>query len=310
MIKLVHLLQSLLTESTNLWFSGENPTVDNIIVKEGEDGSFEVLLITRGMGGIEPGKLALPGGFIDTSLDEKAERVLISALDNYERYGILYHGTSNNSIVKEVLPPNQTNTISEKGRKKNLDKVFFTRTYKSAEIYAGRSYNSYGGIKRVLPVIPVGRVEILNTEPGTEVFMSDYAIVVDESKPIESQLVQYLKSTMKGRYWTEGAESPKDAALRELKEETGLDIEFLKGRMIYIGEFKGESRDPRDNEYGWTKSYAFGIILPPGINTEVEGSDDASNADWYGINTINFSALAFDHGKILRIGLKKLGIKF
>lgn len=310
MIKLTQLVRSILSESTNLWFAGENPTVDNIIIKEGESGSYQVLLITRGTGGIEPGKLALPGGFIDTDLDEDAERILISVLDNYERYGILYHGTSNTDIKKEVLPPKQTDVLSEKGRKKNLDKVFFTKSYKSAEIYAGRSYNSYGGVKRVLPVIPVGKVETLNDQPGSEVFMSDYAIVVNESKPIEDQLVQHLKSTMKGRYWTEGAETPKDAALRELKEETGLDIEFLKSGLTYIGEFKGESRDPRDSEYGWTKSYAFGIILPPGIDTRVKGSDDASNADWYDIYKVNLSNLAFDHGRILQDGLKKLGIKY
>lgn len=88
-----------------------------------------------------------------------------------------YHGTSNNSITDKILPPSVTGCISEVGRKKNLNKVFFTTSYKSAMIYAKRAANTYGGIPRVLSVNPVGEVVCLNANKGTEVYYSDYCLI-------------------------------------------------------------------------------------------------------------------------------------
>jgi len=45
------------------------------------------------------------------------------------------------------LPPANTGNISEKGRKKNLDKVFFTKDLKSAKIYADRAKRSVAYIQ-------------------------------------------------------------------------------------------------------------------------------------------------------------------
>lgn len=90
---------------------------------------------------------------------------------------IYYHGTSNNNIIDKILPPIVTNCISEVGRKKNLDKVFFTTSYKSAMIYAKRAANQYGGNPRVLIVEPKGEIFCLNATQGTEVYYSDYCTV-------------------------------------------------------------------------------------------------------------------------------------
>lgn len=88
-----------------------------------------------------------------------------------------YHGTSNDSITDSILPPSTTGCLSEVGRKKNLDKVFFTTSYKSAMIYAKRASNVYGGTPRVLCVEPVGDIVCLNGNKGTEVYYSNYCIV-------------------------------------------------------------------------------------------------------------------------------------
>jgi hypothetical protein len=69
----------------------------------------------------------------------------LNLLQNYEKYGVLYHGTSSTTLSREVLPPNVTQVISERGRKKNLNQVFLTRDYKSASIYAQRAMSSMGG---------------------------------------------------------------------------------------------------------------------------------------------------------------------
>lgn len=88
-----------------------------------------------------------------------------------------YHGTANNNILDMILPPTVTGCIQEVGRKKNLNKVFFTTSYKSAMIYAKRAANQYGGIPRVLTVEPSGEIVCLNSTPGTEVYYSDYCRV-------------------------------------------------------------------------------------------------------------------------------------
>ena len=65
-----------------------------------------------------------------------------------------YHGTARKfRIGEELVPPKEHGfEISEKGRKKNLDKVFFTSDVGSAKIYARRAVNSYGGIPHIYEV--------------------------------------------------------------------------------------------------------------------------------------------------------------
>lgn len=105
---------------------------------------------------------------------------ILKLLDNYKKFGILYHGTSAEVLSREVLPPDATQVISEKGRKKNLNKVFFTKEPKSAEIYAKRAASSYGGNPRVLKVIPMGEVTTVNENQGTTVFHAPKAVVLSK----------------------------------------------------------------------------------------------------------------------------------
>ena len=64
---------------------------------------------------------------------------------------IYYHGTTDaNGIDFILLPPVVTDSLSEKGRKKNLDRVFYTHDLGLARIYAGRAARSIGGN----PIIP------------------------------------------------------------------------------------------------------------------------------------------------------------
>ena len=66
-----------------------------------------------------------------------------------------YHGTSDVfSIKKMILPPNQTNNLREDLRKKNLDKVYFTSSQLSAEMYAKKACKKFFVLQssRKLPV--------------------------------------------------------------------------------------------------------------------------------------------------------------
>lgn len=94
-----------------------------------------------------------------------------------------YHGSSMNFQPGSlILPPSKTKKMSEKGRKKNLDVVFFTKDPKSALIYAGRAVHSLGGSPVIYQVEPQGPISVLNDTPGTTVFSAPYAKVVRRVK--------------------------------------------------------------------------------------------------------------------------------
>jgi len=95
---------------------------------------------------------------------------------------VFYHGTNKDFGAGDyVEPPSITDNISEKGRKKNLDKVFFTLDKGSARIYAGRAVQSAGtGSPQIYTVQPMGDVEWVNKTPGTTVLMAPQARVIEK----------------------------------------------------------------------------------------------------------------------------------
>jgi 8-oxo-dGTP diphosphatase len=77
------------------------------------------------------------------------------------------------------------------------------------------------------------------------------------------------------------------ACRRELKEETGLEVE----RMMQFKTFDAIERDPRHR----TISVVYSVELPE--TAEVQGDDDADGAEWFAVN--NLPELGFDHKEIL-----------
>ena len=90
-----------------------------------------------------------------------------------------YHGSSTAAgIVDRLLPPEQSGKLSEAGRLKNLDRVFFTEDEGSARIYAGRACRQFGGepvLYRV--IVPADSVVCLNATPGSTVYHAPAAFV-------------------------------------------------------------------------------------------------------------------------------------
>jgi len=119
----------------------------------------------------------------------------------------------------------------------------------------------------------------------------------------------FIETTAKaGQAWVPGKETPKEAALRELWEETGLRISSAI-KMRFLGVYEGGGRDPRDTKESWSRSHAFVVTLTPeyrgfsDADSVVSGKDDASDARWFAIGSI--PALAFDHNKIIKKALGK-----
>lgn len=94
---------------------------------------------------------------------------------------VYYHGTNLPDLKPGslILAPSKTGRMSEKGRLKNLDVVFFTKDPGSAKIYADRAVHSFGGgVATVYIIEPQGPVTTINDTPGTTVFHAPYAKVI------------------------------------------------------------------------------------------------------------------------------------
>lgn len=85
-------------------------------------------------------------------------------------------------------------------------------------------------------------------------------------------------------------ETAEQGAMRELYEETGLVIKNLK----QIGAYTAVNRDPRERVI----TIAFYTTTK---KSDVKGSDDAAQAQWFPIDQV--PPLAFDHDQILRDAL-------
>jgi 8-oxo-dGTP diphosphatase len=97
-----------------------------------------------------------------------------------------------------------------------------------------------------------------------------------------------------GGFVLEG-ESLEQAVERELKEETGIEVNYLE--QLYT--FGDPNRDPRSQIV--TVAY-YGLIRRS--NFELYAATDAEEAHWFNINDL--PNLAFDHQKILEYAIQRL----
>lgn len=119
--------------------------------------------------------------------------------------------------------------------------------------------------------------------------------------------LQQEKNTNNEKKWIAGAEEPEQAAKRELKEETNLDLENVV--VLSVGIYEGNNRDPRDNNISWSKSHAFFYEIDKQVfennKDTIVGLDDADKAEWKSVKEVLQLDMAFDHKKIIMDGLLK-----
>ncbi len=112
----------------------------------------------------------------------------------------------------------------------------------------------------------------------------------------------------RGMPWQPDRESLLQAAVRETAEETGIYLSSMGAEFQLVGVFEGGGRDPRDNREAWVRSTAVAIDLKARKVKAPKGRDDADEARWIPICDLQKITLAFDHSKIVKRGLKILGL--
>lgn len=129
----------------------------------------------------------------------------------------------------------------------------------------------------------------------------DCVIFGYDSKKLDILLIKRGIEPFKGQWALPGGfvrmkESAEEAAIRELREETGL----LNVYMEQLYTFSQPDRDPR----GRTVSVAFFALINKNDFLKPQGGDDASEAEWFNIKEL--PKLAFDHKKIIEVALNRL----
>jgi len=123
-----------------------------------------------------------------------------------------------------------------------------------------------------------------------------FAVDDDTSRVL---LVQRKNEPEKGKWAFPGGfmnidETTEEAAKRELKEETGLEVD----EVIQVGVFDTVDRDPRERVI--SVAYLTALDHLPAVT----GGDDASQAQWFRIDEM--PELAFDHQEIFHAAFTKL----
>lgn len=129
---------------------------------------------------------------------------------------------------------------------------------------------------------------------------ADVAAFAIQGDALTVLLIRRKREPFAGRWALPGGFVDEDepiraAALRELKEETGLgriDLEEL-------GAYGDPGRDPR----GWVVSVAFTALVKP-KQFRGQAGDDAAALAWFPVTAL--PPLAFDHERILADGLAQV----
>ena len=133
------------------------------------------------------------------------------------------------------------------------------------------------------------------SKPVTPLLTVDIIILV-EGKLV---LIQRMNPPYQGQWALPGGfvdvgETVEDAATREAKEETGLDVELKE----LVGVFSDPNRDPR----GHTVTICFTATG----HGSLEASSDARDAALFDPDPDDLPPLAFDHEKIISAAAKQI----
>jgi len=127
---------------------------------------------------------------------------------------------------------------------------------------------------------------------------TDCVIFTYEERQLKVLLVRRGGEPYKGAWAFPGGflqmqETARDGALRELREETGLEAAAIGE----LGVFSDPARDPRERVI----TIAYYALVKP---SDVIGGDDADEAAWFPVDAL--PPLAFDHAQIFAAAMDRL----
>jgi 8-oxo-dGTP diphosphatase len=127
----------------------------------------------------------------------------------------------------------------------------------------------------------------------------DCLVFRQNSSTREILLIQRKNEPYKGKWalpggFLEMGETLNEAAVRELREETGLNISVLE----QFHTFDAVNRDPRHR----TISTVF-IGTPDKDSGTLKASSDASEVEWFNLKSLPI--LAFDHNEIIHLAIHR-----
>lgn len=127
---------------------------------------------------------------------------------------------------------------------------------------------------------------------------ADCVVFGFDGKELKVLLIERGIEPYKGNWALPGGflhmdETAEECARRELKEETGIEVNHLE----QIGAFSAVDRDPRERII----TIAHYALVR---QSQVSGGDDAAQAQWFSLTEI--PPLAFDHKTILEKALEQL----
>lgn len=93
--------------------------------------------------------------------------------------------------------------------------------------------------------------------------------------------------------FVDAGETTAEAAARELREETGIDIPAADLRLMTVADKPG--RDPR----GHAISIVYVAVAPKDADDMLAAGDDAADTRWVHLNDLPHLDIAFDHRDIL-----------
>ncbi len=101
-----------------------------------------------------------------------------------------------------------------------------------------------------------------------------------------------------GGFYTPGDDTIENCAVRELNEETGLDVDAADLRLVKVSS--GRNRDPR----GWIVSVAYMAVLKS--DAVPLADSDAIMCKWYSVADLDKLQLAFDHRAIIKKAMEAI----
>ena len=128
--------------------------------------------------------------------------------------------------------------------------------------------------------------------PKTPYLTTDGIIEIYEDEDFKGIVLIERKNEPRGLALPGGfvdvGEKVEDALMREMKEETNLDVSISR----VLGIYSDPKRDPR--------FHTASVVYVAKAKGEPQGGDDAKEAKLYSLDAIPMEKLVFDHTKIVQ----------